>query len=109
MGREHTDQEITDSFMRQLVAYINYWAEIDNRPAREKLEGLTHSILCILDGCSAALPGFIVAPVTHPDDKKYHQDEGENWYPENHEIEEQLKGVLPGHLHELLYTYIKEE
>jgi hypothetical protein len=113
-ARELTADEIRDRFLKHLWDSIRYWAGEDgsNVPAhytsRERLEGLTHSILATLDGCTLAVPSFIVAPHPHPEDKAFHQERGEDWFPENHQIEEQIKGDIGGCLHELLYNYRPE-
>ncbi len=65
---------------------VEYWAALD-MPEMARLEGLAFSILVALDGEAAAIPAFIVAPYPHPDDKHYHVENGENYYPENHDPE----------------------
>ena len=103
--REYTEDEVRDMFMGHIRMLINYWDKETRKPTRrEALEGFAHSFLVLLDGGSA-LPGFIVAPRPHADDKKFHQENGENWFPENHESN--VKCDIGGYLHELLY--VKQE
>lgn len=104
-SREWTRDEIREQFLTHVWNMIEYWNSPNlpsSRSTRERLEGLTHSILTALDGCTMALPGFIVAPCPHPDDREYHIENGENWYPENDES--QVNGDIGGGLHELLYS-----
>lgn len=104
MSKELSPDEVRSSFLRHVWVMIDYWEKEPRNPtARQKLEGLAHSILCALDGSAAALPAFCVAPVPHPDDKKFHQKEGGDWYPENHKAAEALKADISGSLHELLF------
>lgn len=103
--REYTSKEVTEQFMQHIATMIDYWDRTPGHSSREKLEGLAHSILCALDGCSAHLPGFLVVPYPHPDDKEYHIENEENWFPENHEAE--VNGALEPYLHEVLFKYAK--
>lgn len=106
MSREYTTDEIREKFLRHVWNLIEYW-EKEDRPGstRERLEGLAHSILATLDGASAELPSFIIAPSPHESDKAYHKKEGENWYPEN---KASVNGDIGGALHELLYPIGRE-
>lgn len=107
MAREKTREEVRDEFMDHVRMLVDYWAETtphDGRQylCRDRISGFAHSLLTTIDGCSAGVPGFILAPAPHPEDKKYHQEEGSDWYPENHESD--VKCDIGGGLHELLYT-----
>ena len=103
LSREYTTEEIREQFLDNVRMLVNYWDRTPKETTKEKLEGLAFSILTILDGCAGDLPGFIVAPSSHPDDKQYHIDNEENYYPENHEIEDKIKGDIAGGLHESFY------
>jgi len=62
---------------------IKYWAHESRRAkAEEKLEGLAYSMLVMIDGGSS-LPAFNLVPCSHPADKEYLKNIGENWYPED--------------------------
>ena len=50
-------------FLDHIHSLVEYWSEVDERDAKEKLEGLAFSILSSLDGCSD-LPPFILAPLS---------------------------------------------
>ena len=103
MSREYTTEEIREQFLDHIRVMVNYWDGIPKETTKEKLSGLAFSILVALDGCAGDLPGFILAPLPHPDDKQFNIDEEENYYPENHEIEDKIKGDISGGLHELFY------
>lgn len=101
MCREYTVGEIRKQFLEHIRGLVNYWDGIPEKTITEKLEGLAFSILVVLDGGAMGLPGFIVAPIPHPSDKQFHVEEGEDYYPDNYEIEGRIKGDIAGELHEL--------
>jgi len=108
---EYTEDEVRQAFLEHVWQTIDYWdgaydQKVAQYACREKLEGLAFSLLVMLDGCSADLPGFIVAPCPHPDDKAYLQGEGENWYPENHDTD--IACDIGGGLHDIFHTVRKE-
>ncbi len=81
--REKTKDEVVEEILDYVNMLIKYWAHESRRAgAEEKLEGFAHSMLTMLDGCSANLPAFNLVPCPCPDDKEYLKDIGENWYPE---------------------------
>lgn len=81
--RELTEDEVREQYLGLIQTYVRYWHNLPNKTCRERMEGLAFSMLVILDG-ESGLPGFIVAPCPHQDDKEYHKDQGDNWFPENH-------------------------
>jgi len=97
--RAVTDVELRDRFMSTCRAYVDYWASdlIDRDSVHDRLSGLLHSFLCILDGVNGGLPGFDLAASVHPADKDFRRALGENW------IEPGM--VINGcdMLHEILY------
>lgn len=52
------EEEIND-FMMVIHQMILYWDSQRERSSKEKMEGLAHSILCILDGVSGSYDGNI--------------------------------------------------
>lgn len=101
MSREKTTEEVREEFLDHVRYLVSYWDRIEKETTKEKLSGLAFSILSALDGCSAGLPSFIVAPCPHPEDKQYHIDNDEDYYPENHDVD--VKCDIAGCLHELFY------
>jgi len=103
-GREYTTDEVQEQFLNLVRRNVAYWKSQARRGGtlEDALEGLAFSILVLLDGGAMGMPGFIVAPDPHPTDREYHQESGENWFPENHEAKAQIKGDISGSLHELL-------
>jgi len=99
--KEKTIEEVRDEFVNHLIALIDIWDSYKNKTSKEKLEGLTHSILVALDGQTFVLPAFIVAPHPHETDKKYRIDNNEDYYPENHKIENKIKCNIAGELHHI--------
>jgi hypothetical protein len=105
-ARKYTEDEVRTEFLRHIWFLVHYWRDVSRErlmrgdEISQRLEGLAFSILVQLDG-GADLPGFIVAPCPHPDDKAYHKSRGENWYPENHEAN--VTCDIGGYLHEMFY------
>ena len=97
--RAQTADELRDRFMDDCRNLVDYWAstEIDRDTVRERLSGLLHSLLGIIDGSSMGLPAFDLTASPHPDDKAYHQARGENW------IEPGTVINADDCLHEILY------
>ena len=109
-SREYTTSEVRNIFLEYIHQNIHYWETIKSEHdynTHEKLEGLAFSILAALDGVAGGLPTFIVAPLPSKDDKQFHISEGDNYYPENHEIEDKIKCDISGSLHELFYKKVE--
>lgn len=97
--RAQTAEEIRDRFMNTVRAAVDSWASdsVQRDTVHERLSGLAHSLLCMIDGSNMGLPAFDLVASPHPDDKAYHQGEGENWIEPGTVIND---GDC---LHELLY------
>lgn len=103
--REMTDDEVREAFLDYIRLMVAYWVGegSSNVPAgataRERLEGLAHSILVAIDCGSTMLPAFVLSPVPYEDDKAFYTDEGINWFPCASAIDHNIAGVL----HERFY------
>ncbi|OMC74240.1 hypothetical protein BK125_20790 [Paenibacillus odorifer] len=106
MSREKVQDEITAEVIEYIRELISYWESTD-KSSLDKLNSLAFSILVALDGEADRIPSFIVAPLPHPDDKKFSVEKEVNYYPENHEVEEYIKGNIGGTLHEM-FIRVKE-
>ena len=109
MSREYTRDEVQEMFLNHVRESVRYWNEVNAENQLRRLEGLAFTILATLDGCSTDVPGFIVAPAPHESDKEYAKENNENWFPENHEIEEKISSDIAGSLHERFYQAKKNE
>lgn len=107
MSRELTKDEVRERFLDYLAELSQYWNNVEDRTQQERLDGLVFSILSTLDGCSAELPGFLVAPLPHEDDKEFRRAHYDDWYPENHQIEEQVNCDIAGGLHEQYHKAVE--
>lgn len=105
MSREYSTDEVREQFLRKVNGIVKFWHELEDSTELEKLSGVAFSIMSTLDGCAIDLPGFIVAPTPDGNDKEFHQEEGSDWYPENHEVEDKISCDISGCLHELLGQY----
>lgn len=93
---EYTQEEVRKIFMDKIKSIINYWNN-ESCNVKDKLEGLTHSILSVIDG-STDLPKFILAPDPHPTDKDYHISKSKRFFPENKSV---VSCDISGYLHEI--------
>lgn len=80
--RAYTAEEVREEFLGAVDCMTSFWAKLPDKTPQERLDGLVHSILCIIDGVSGSSGcGYMLVPSTHPSDEAYHRDNGENWYP----------------------------
>lgn len=94
--RAYTTDEVAERFLGHLAVLARYWRDEERAPtAEEKLTGMGHSFLTMLDGMSGDMPAWKVRPWPHSDDEAFHRDEGENWYPSGDQAED-----IAGGLHE---------
>ena len=103
MSKQYTKEEVMGMFMDKVWSMVDYWNELeDKKTTRERISGTVFSLLAMLDG-AGEIPSFIVAPSPHPEDKQFHIDENESYFPENHLLETKLKCDLGGSLHDTFY------
>lgn len=98
--RAITPGELRDDFMNACRILVDYWAgpEANRTTVHERLSGLAHSLLCVIDGASSSFPYAIdLTASPHPDDKEFCQSEGDNW------VEPGTVFNASDMLHELLY------
>jgi hypothetical protein len=102
--RAITADELQRDFLEDCRGLVDYWAgpNVDRASCYERMQGLLHSFLCIIDGVSGEMPAFDLVARPHPDDKAYHQAEGENWIEDGTVINDTM-------LHELLYVPGRED
>jgi len=101
MCREKTVEEIRDEFVDHVGHLVDYWDTLPDKSCREKLEGLAHSILTTIDGESVALPGYIMIPNSCLQDRDFHIEENENYYPVIDEKSPVRHFDIAGCLHEV--------
>lgn len=96
MCREYTPDEVRDELIRTMRHRIRHsltYSDPNDKAAQTS--AVLHAVLCIFDGVTG-LPAFDLVVKPHPDDRAYHINSDENWYPEN--------VVINGnqHLHDLI-------
>lgn len=75
-----SEEELRAQFMDGARCTARYWAGLEGKTSLEVAEGVVHSILCMIDGCSSAFPAAIdLVARPHPDDKEYNIRNGEDW------------------------------
>lgn len=104
MPRQKTREEVKKEFIREINSMVLYWEKQENFSTKEKLEGLTYSILGILDGC-ASIPAFIVAPNPMPEERQSFIEKGEDFFPENFYI--RIKSDISGDLKDVYFEQKK--
>jgi hypothetical protein len=88
MPRAYTEEEILKQFFDHVWSSIDYWnseGPLSNvepdLSSRERLEGLTHSLLALLDGRHLFFPAASPVVVPHQEDEAYYEKLGKNYYP----------------------------
>lgn len=106
--RVYTVEEMRARFLEQVWVYIDYWAKQEGHDKRGALEGLAFSMLVILDGESATLPGFMVLPAIGMGDPVYSGPDG-NYFPAvmTNEILSELD--IAGALHDTFFQFQPKE
>lgn len=106
MSRQYTRDEVREKFLKTVASYVKYW-ENESRAVttREKLEGLAFGILVILDGGCPNVPGFLVVPDPHEEDKDYLIGEGEDYFPVSKSIKDVRANDIGGGLHEHIHNF----
>ena len=99
--RAWTVEETRDHFLNHLADMAQYWADLPNKTPRERCNGLIHSVLAMVDGCSMDIPAIDMQMAPHPEDKAYFISQGENYY------EPELL-FNDCHLHDLWPKYAKD-
>jgi len=80
--RAYTKEEVRERFLNHVRGVVKYWSDLPGKTKEEAVAGAAFSILVGLDGEAGFMPGFAVIPSPHPDDQKFHESRGENWYPD---------------------------
>ncbi len=83
MSKQITEKEAREMLLEAVRALAEHWAGVTDpyyADMRMRLDGFTHSLLCMFDGVSGTMPcaiDLVLRP--HPDDKQYNIDRGEDW------------------------------
>lgn len=101
VSRPKTSDEVRDEFMNACRDSVDYWASSgipSHYSIHDRLSGLLHSLLVIVDGSSGSFDcslDLVCRP--HPDDKEYSISEDEDWVEDGTVLNDEHM------LHELLY------
>lgn len=85
MSNPKTAKQAREAFLDQIRMYVGYWGRIEDISTRDRLNGLSFSILNIIDGTSG-LPAMDLVLRPNPDDKAFYQEEGDDWYEDGQVI-----------------------
>ena len=81
MSRAYTKKEVRKKFLDGIHNIVDFWVNESREETVEgKVNGVAFSILAMIDGSNIDIPAFDVVVRPHPDDKEYHQSEGNNWF-----------------------------
>lgn len=105
MSKQHSRDEIRKRFLSHCWELIDYWLTQSRRETeRERMSGCVFSILAMMDGSTIGLPGFLVIPNPHEDDKQFAIDNGDDYFPfPEGDVDECVD--IGGCLHELFNNY----
>lgn len=104
MSRQLTTDEVRERLLDHFHMIVKYWASVEGpKSLEDRMNGLAFSMLAALDGTSADLPAFIVAPYPHQSDKAFRKKNKEDWYPENNAVWKKIQSDVGGCLHERWY------
>jgi hypothetical protein len=96
---ELTTDQARERFLDHVRALVDYWDREASGDQRHRLEGVAFSILVLLDGGSGHMPGWVVCPSPHPEDRAYCEAQGEEYWPEAPDAGTDIAGSL----HELFF------
>lgn len=99
MATQRTAEDVRHQFMSQIRSAAYEWSAFPDKTTAQRLDGLVHSILAMIDGCSIGTPAFDLVARPHPDDKQHCIDEGDDWIEDGTVINADVA------LHELLNDY----
>lgn len=98
-----SEEDLRAQFMDGARCIARYWAGLEGKTSLEVAEGVVHSMLCMIDGCSSAFPSAIdLVARPHPDDKQYHIDNDKDWVEDGTVLNDNWS------LHEELYKKCSE-
>lgn len=80
MSREITKEEAIHHLLSTVAAAAREWGTYPTHTQYSAVQGMAFSFLTILDGSNIGIPAFNLHPSPHPDDKQYHQNNGDNWW-----------------------------
>ena len=101
MSRPFTKEECREMFMSHVRSMVKYWQGIyfeRKVSGYEAIEGMVHSLLCIIDGVSGGLHAFRLIPAPYPGDKQDAIKHNENYWPDDIDIAD-----APDYLHHMLH------
>lgn len=78
--RAWTKEELCDRFVKHLMVAAREWANCPDKTPLERTEGLVHTVLATIDGCSMMFPTLNLVPDPHDEDKEYNISEGFNYF-----------------------------
>lgn len=78
--RAWTSDELCKKFVKQIEIIAREWARYPDKTPLERTEGMAHSVLALIDGCTLVFPAINLVPSPHDEDKAFHISEGENFF-----------------------------
>jgi hypothetical protein len=80
MPREISKEEAVNQLLSTVALIAREWGTYPKQTQFSACQGMAFSFLTMLDGSNMSLPAFNLHPEPNPDDKKFHQNNDENWW-----------------------------
>lgn len=78
-SRAYTAEEIREISLDCLDGDVKFWKQVDGYSDEDKLRGLVHSVLCLIDGVAGKFPAALYLHASaHPEDEENCKAEGVN-------------------------------
>jgi len=110
MCKEKTQQEVQDEFLTAMWTAVDYWKGAARRgrvPLGDAIEGVMHSMLCILDGVAGwHNMSYEIVPTPSDEEEQLAKDAGRDWWPAQALPAGMITVHGPAMLHESMYTGI---
>lgn len=95
MSRAYTEEEVREKLLGHLKVLAKSW-ENTGKDTADCLDGFIHSTLCVFDGVSGDIPALDIVVRPHPDDKKFCQDQDENYFEDGMVINDCMLNEIYG-------------
>jgi hypothetical protein len=82
MSKEITKELARELFLTLVRGAAATWAGYDLPDELERCNGVVFNVLNVIDGNTGAFPALDLVVRPHPDDKAFHIEEGQNYYPD---------------------------
>ena len=97
--RPYTKEEVRELFLAIIQDNARYWAELPGLTPQERCDGVTFSILTLLDGSRVGFPAVDIVLSPYQDDENDAMENGADWFKQGMVINDDCM------LHEIWATF----